>query len=194
MKPDPNSVHTRFDTLRDMMGDPSELAVRKSITKLDKHCREFIRRSPFVCIGTFDGQGKNRHQPQRGPAGFCPGTGRPNALHTGPAREQPTGLDVQSDSEPAIALLFMIPGFNETLRVNGQAVVVQDDVLNEKSSINDKKPQGRYPGVLSIRLFYIAPKRLSVQSYGNRKAGRTGRKCRRSARSSSNRRRRQEKM
>jgi hypothetical protein len=42
---------------------------------------------------------------------------------------------------PAIALLFLIPGFNETLRVNGQAVIVQDDTLNQQSSINGRTPK-----------------------------------------------------
>jgi len=141
MKPDPNSVHTRFDTLRDMMGDPSELAVRKSITKLDKHCREFIRRSPFVCIGTFDGQGKADISPKGDPPGFVQVLDDQTLFI--PDRPGNNRLDSMSNliQNPAIALLFMIPGFNETLRVNGQAVVVQDDVLNEKSSINDKTPK-----------------------------------------------------
>lgn len=141
MKPDPNSVHTKFSTLRDMMGDPSELAVRKSITRLDKHCREFIRRSPFVCIGTSNGKGKADVSPKGDPPGFVQVLDDQTLFI--PDRPGNNRLDSMSNlvMNPAIALLFLIPGFNETLRVNGQAVIVQDDTLNQQSSINGRTPK-----------------------------------------------------
>jgi len=141
MKSDPNSVHTSFSTLRDMMGDPSELAVRKSIPRLDKHCREFIRRSPFVCIGTSNGEGKADVSPKGDPPGFVQVLDDQTLFI--PDRPGNNRLDSMANlvMNPAIALLFLIPGFNETLRVNGQAVIVQDDTLNLQSSINGRMPK-----------------------------------------------------
>ena len=40
------------DELRDLMGEPMDLAARKSVSKLDKYSKEYISRSPFVCIGS----------------------------------------------------------------------------------------------------------------------------------------------
>jgi hypothetical protein len=124
-----------------MMGDPSELAVRKSITRLDKHCREFIRRSPFVCIGTSNGEGKADVSPKGDPPGFVQVLDDQTLFI--PDRPGNNRLDSMSNlvMNPAIALLFLIPGFNETLRVNGQAVIVQDDTLNQQSSINGRTPK-----------------------------------------------------
>jgi hypothetical protein len=124
-----------------MMGDPSELAVRKSITRLDKHCREFIRRSPFVCIGTSNGKGKADVSPKGDPPGFVQVLDDQTLFI--PDRPGNNRLDSMSNlvMNPAIALLFLIPGFNETLRVNGQAVIVQDDTLNQQSSINGRTPK-----------------------------------------------------
>ena len=42
------------DELRDLMGEPMDLAARKSVSKLDKYRKEYISRSHFVCIGSAD--------------------------------------------------------------------------------------------------------------------------------------------
>ena len=67
---EPTQTYSELTALRTFMGKPSELAAKKSITRLDKHCREFISRSPFVCIGTTDGSGKADVSPKGDPPGF----------------------------------------------------------------------------------------------------------------------------
>ena len=56
--------------LRGIMGTPMDLALRKQLGKLDRHCRAFIARSPFLCIGTADADGKADVSPRGDPAGF----------------------------------------------------------------------------------------------------------------------------
>jgi predicted pyridoxine 5'-phosphate oxidase superfamily flavin-nucleotide-binding protein len=56
--------------LRDLMGEPMDLAVRKSVSKLDKYSKEYISRSPFVCIGSADETGKADVSPRGDPPGF----------------------------------------------------------------------------------------------------------------------------
>jgi len=46
------------------------LAVRKSLTALDRHCRDFIARSPFLCIGTSGKSGRADVSPRGDPPGF----------------------------------------------------------------------------------------------------------------------------
>jgi len=55
---DSNSVIGGDSELRNSFGDPMELAVKKQLGKLDVHCKDFISRSPYLCIGTSAEDGK----------------------------------------------------------------------------------------------------------------------------------------
>ena len=127
--------------LRDLMGEPMDLAVRKSVSKLDKYSKEYISRSPFVCIGSADETGKADVSPRGDPPGFVQVLDD-NTLFI-PDRPGNRRVDSMSNiiSNPNIALLFLIPGFDDTLRVNGRAEVVQDDGLNTKSEVKGRKPK-----------------------------------------------------
>ena len=56
--------------LRDIMGPTMDIATYKSRPKLDAHCKAFISRSPFLCIGTANAKGKADVSPRGDPAGF----------------------------------------------------------------------------------------------------------------------------
>jgi len=58
------------EELRALMGEPSELALRKDIGRLDHHCRAFIARSPFVLISTADRSGRCDVSPKGDAPGF----------------------------------------------------------------------------------------------------------------------------
>ena len=58
------------DGLRDIMGPTMDIAIHKSRPKLDKHCKAFIERSPFLCIGTSNADGKADVSPRGDPPGF----------------------------------------------------------------------------------------------------------------------------
>ena len=126
--------------LRDLMGDPMELAARKSIPRLDRYSKEYIRRSPFVCIGSADENGKADVSPRGDPPGFVQVLDDSTLFI--PDRPGNKRVDTMSNiiSNPNIALLFLIPGFDDTLRVNGRAEVIRDDSLNAKSVVKGKKP------------------------------------------------------
>jgi PPOX class probable FMN-dependent enzyme len=127
--------------LRDLMGEPMDLAARKSVSKLDKYSKEYISRSPFVCIGSADETGKADVSPRGDPPGFVQVLDD-NTLFI-PDRPGNRRVDTMSNiiSNPNIALLFLIPGFDDTLRVNGRAEVIQDDGLNAKSEVKGRKPK-----------------------------------------------------
>jgi len=131
---------TSPNELRDLMGDPMDLAARKSVSKLDKYSKEYISRSPFVCIGSADETGKADVSPRGDPPGFVQVLDD-NTLFI-PDRPGNRRVDTMSNiiSNPNIALLFLIPGFDDTLRVNGRAEVIQDDGLNAKSEVKGRKP------------------------------------------------------
>ncbi len=138
---EPTHTYSELTPLRTFMGEPSELAAKKSITRLDKHCREFISRSPFVCIGTTDGAGKADVSPKGDPPGFVQVLDDKTLFI--PDRPGNNRIDSMSNliKDPAIALLFLIPGFDETLRVNGKASVIRDQTLNATSIVKGRVPK-----------------------------------------------------
>lgn len=127
--------------LREIMGPTMDIAIHKSRPKLDEHCKEFIRRSPFLCIGTSNSQGKADVSPRGDPEGFVQVIDD-NHLFI-PDRPGNNRLDTMTNitENPNVGLLFFIPGFNDTLRVNGKARIVQDDGLAEKAKIRGKAPK-----------------------------------------------------
>ena len=127
--------------LRGIMGTPMDLALRKQLGKLDRHCREFIARSPFLCIGTADAGGKADVSPRGDPAGFVQVLDD-NTLII-PDRPGNNRLDTMSNimANPNVGLLFFIPGFEDTLRVNGRATIVSDPAVLERAAVNGKAPK-----------------------------------------------------
>jgi hypothetical protein len=114
------------EALRVLYAAPTERAVKKEIRALDVHCRRFLELSPFVVLATADKDGNADASPRGGAPGFvkvpddrtllipdAPGNNRLDTLENVVA----TGR---------IGLLFMIPGIDETLRVNGRASLSSD--------------------------------------------------------------------
>ena len=127
--------------LRETMGEAMELSVKKSIPSLDKHCREFIGRSPFLCIGTSGAGGRADVSPRGDPPGFVQVLDD-NTLFI-PDRPGNNRLDTMTNiiENPNVGLLFLVPGFDDTLRVNGRATIVRDDALAQAAVVNGKQPK-----------------------------------------------------
>ena len=137
----PEFVIADDSTLRSLFGATHELAVLKCRKALDEHSQAFIKRSPFLCIGTQNADGKADVSPRGDPAGFVEILDR----HTLAIPDRPGNnrLDtlVNILSNPAVGLLFMIPGFDDTLRVNGRASLVNDPELLTRMSVNGRAPK-----------------------------------------------------
>ncbi len=127
--------------LRDIMGTPMDLALRKQLGKLDRHCRAFIARSPFLCIGTADAGGKADVSPRGDPAGFVQVLDDHTLII--PDRPGNNRLDTMTNimANPNVGLLFFIPGFEDTLRVNGRATIVNDPEALARAAVNGKAPK-----------------------------------------------------
>ena len=128
------------DQLRSIMGKPGELVRKKVISYLDEHCKDFLSRSPFLVIATTDELGNCDVSPRGDRPGFALVLDDKHLVI--PERPGNRRIDTLRNilANPKAGLLFLIPGLGETLRVNGKASLVKDDVLLERMAVNGKKP------------------------------------------------------
>lgn len=128
-------------SLRSLFAATHTLAAQKCLPSLDKHAQAFIRRSPFVCIGTQDLAGKADVSPRGDPVGFVKILDRHTlAIPDRPGNNRLDSL-VNILANPTVGLLFIIPGFDDTLRVNGQASLVNDPEILGEMRVEDRVPK-----------------------------------------------------
>ncbi len=127
------------ERLRKLYGQPNPRAAQKVIQSLDRHCREFIANSTFLILATTDGESLDV-SPKGDPAGFVMVQDDKHLLL--PDRPGNNRLDgmINLLKNPRVALIFMIPAVNETLRVNGSA-----NILIDAEILNDFAVKGRSP-------------------------------------------------
>jgi len=135
-----DAVVASEDELRGNYGEPMDIALMKQLGKLDAHCKNFISRSPFLCIGTSAADGKADVSPRGDPPGFVQVLDD-NTIFI-PDRPGNNRLDTMSNivANPDVGLLFLIPGFEDALRVNGKATLVKDKKILERCAVNRKVP------------------------------------------------------
>ncbi len=119
-------MNDRIPELRALYAEPGERAKRKQIPALDRHCKHFIELSPFVVLASADQQNRCDASPRGGEPGFVKVAG--DAMLLIPDSPGNNRLDTLQNIQTSgrLGLLFMIPGFDETLRVNGRARISTD--------------------------------------------------------------------
>jgi PPOX class probable FMN-dependent enzyme len=128
------------DELRAIIGTPLQRALDKAVTELDEYCIDHIARSPFLLIASSDAAGNFDISPKGDPAGFVRVLDRRTLLI--PDRPGNRRADTFSNvlQNPNVALLFLVPGRRETLRVVGRARIVRDQALRESMAAQGKVP------------------------------------------------------
>ena len=132
---------TREPHLRQIIGPPKPRAAAKIADRLNPLTRQFIERSPFVCVATGRPDGGLDISPRGDPAGFVRILDERTLLL--PERPGNRIADTLTNllEDPRIALLFLIPGVGDTFRVNGSACIVDDRELLRPSAVEGKVPQ-----------------------------------------------------
>ena len=132
---------TSVEALRAIYPSPSERALKKQLDKLDRHCRSFIGLSPFVVISSVGADGLADASPR----GDRPGFVQILDDHTIAVPDWPGNnrLDTLSNIivRPSVGLLFLVPGVDETLRVNGEAELRDDEDLRSLFERSGKLPR-----------------------------------------------------
>jgi PPOX class probable FMN-dependent enzyme len=126
--------------LREVLGHPGDRAVGKERPRLDEHCRAFIAQSPFLILGTANASGQCDVSPKGDEPGFVKVLDETHLAI--PDRIGNNRLDGMTNMlvNPHVGLIFLIPGREDTLRVNGRAWIVEDDAILDAMVMKGKRP------------------------------------------------------
>ena len=127
--------------LEGLYGETSERARHKVRPALDVHCRNFIALSPFLLISSASADGRADISPKGDPPGFVKVVDDKTLLI--PDRPGNNRLDGMKNilENPHVGLIFMIPGVNETLRINGRARIITGGSRLHSQAVKGKIPK-----------------------------------------------------
>jgi PPOX class probable FMN-dependent enzyme len=116
-------------------------AAGKTMHRIDQYARQYIGLSPFCCLATSDGNGHADVTPRGDKPGFVRILDEQTLLI--PERPGNNRMDSLRNiiANPSLGLLFFIPGFEDTLRVNGLGRVTKDPRLLAESTVDGKAPK-----------------------------------------------------
>jgi PPOX class probable FMN-dependent enzyme len=127
--------------LRALVGTPVARSLLKEQARIDDHFRAFIATSPFLLIATAGPDGTCDVSPKGDVPGFVRVLDDKRLVI--PDRNGNKRLDGLMNilSNPHVGLLFLVPGRDETLRVNGRAWITNDPALLEPSAVQGIAPR-----------------------------------------------------
>jgi PPOX class probable FMN-dependent enzyme len=130
---------TSKDALRALYRPPNPRSVAKELRQLDRHCRRFVELSPFVVLGSWGERGQDV-SPRGGPPGFVHVLDEVHlAIPDFPGNNRLDTLENILENG-RIGLLFLVPGVDESLRVNGRAVIETDPALRSLAAVEGRLP------------------------------------------------------
>jgi len=127
--------------LRDLLGMPSGRAVTKERTRLHAVDREWLAVSPFCILATSDARGNCDASPKGDPAGRLIHVldDTTVAIAERPGNKRADGY-VNILANPHIGIISIIPGRNETLRINGRARLLRDAPFFDELAVRGRRP------------------------------------------------------
>lgn len=127
--------------LREIVREPSQVIWDKDIGRIDEHARTLIAHSPLVLLATSDAEGTCDVSPKGDPAGSVLVLDDHRlAIADRPGNHRVDGFR-NVLRNPHVGLLFLVPGMNETLRVNGRATIVSDAPFFDDLAIKGRRPR-----------------------------------------------------
>ena len=155
-------VITDKTSLGDLYGQPSERAMLKQLDYIDSHCAAFIKLSPFLIIGTMGKDGLGDVSPRGDAPGFVMVKDERTLLL--PDRLGNNRTDTLSNiiENKGVGLLFLVPGMNETLRINGFAKITIDAAVLEKLAAQGKPPRSALQ--VDVREVYLQCAKALIRS------------------------------
>lgn len=161
MHTDPAHLITDADALQALYGAPGEASLKKEVDHVHPHYRAFIEAAPFAVLAT-SGPGGLDASPRGDPAGFVVVEDEKTLLL--PDRRGNNRVDSLQNvlADPRVALLFLIPGVGETLRVNGTARIGVDPALLARFEMDGKLPRSVL--IVDVQTVYFQCSRALLRS------------------------------
>ena len=127
--------------LREIIGVPTAVVASKISDRLNDLTRQFVERSPFVCVATKLPGGGVDVSPRGDPAGFVRILDERTLLL--PDRPGNRLADTLTNllADPSIGLLFLVPGVGDSFRVNGRGFITDDPQLLAASEVEGSVPK-----------------------------------------------------
>ena len=116
----------------DQFGEMSERARVKVKGEMSEFVQKFIQASPFVVMASSDPDGNCDASPKGGKPGFVKVIDGARLLLPDVAGNRLFQSYQNMDANPHVGLLFMIPGVNDTVRVNGTVSIVNKEELDRQ--------------------------------------------------------------
>ncbi len=139
--------------LRSIYAPAKERAVKKQLPQLDQHCKNFLQLVRFAVLSTCDKDGNMDASPRGGEAGFIKAIDDTTVIipdWTGNNRLDTFTNIVETGR---IGAIFLVPGVDEALRINGAATLRNDEAFTSLCEVN-----GRFPKVvvhIAVREAYL---------------------------------------
>jgi PPOX class probable FMN-dependent enzyme len=134
------SVISTEAELREVMGEANPRSIDKETTYLTGECIRFIAKSPFMLLATSGKNGRCDVAPKGDPGGFVRVLDEKHlVIPDRPGNKRFDGLRNILEN-PHIGLIFLVPGRQETLRVNGRAFITRDEALLDTMLVQGKRP------------------------------------------------------
>jgi PPOX class probable FMN-dependent enzyme len=127
--------------LRDLYRMPADNTRQKVLGRLDQHARAYIDVSPFVLVGTASPDGTADVSPKGGPAGFVVVLDEQRIAIPDLSGNNLLDSITNIVNGSGIGLLFLVPGIDETLRVNGHACLTTDPAVLDACAVKDRRPR-----------------------------------------------------
>ncbi|ACL59451.1 pyridoxamine 5'-phosphate oxidase family protein [Methylobacterium nodulans] len=135
-----STTDTSPAAIRAHYGSPSERALRKELTRLDGHAQAFIALSPFLVIASSDAAGRGDATPRGDAPGFVAVLDEVTLLIPDRPGNRRADTMLNVAENPQVGLLFLVPGLDETLRVNGRARFTTDEALLAPLAVEGRNP------------------------------------------------------
>ncbi|MEV5888515.1 pyridoxamine 5'-phosphate oxidase family protein [Nonomuraea fuscirosea] len=141
MSPSEIRTVTTEAELREIVAAPAQAIWDKDIARIDEHARTIIAHSPFLVLATANENGTCDVSPRGDPAGSVLVLDDHRlVIADRPGNHRLDGLR-NVLTNPQVGLLFIVPGMNETLRVNGRATLVSDAPFFDDLVVKGKRPR-----------------------------------------------------
>ncbi|MEV4537947.1 pyridoxamine 5'-phosphate oxidase family protein [Asanoa sp. NPDC049518] len=131
---------TSHEELRALLGQPGKRVLEKDRKELHQRDRDWLAASPFVLVATSGADGTCDVSPKGDPAGFALVLDDTTiAIPERPGNKRADGFHNIIDN-PHVGLIFMIPGRDDTLRINGRATIVSDAPWFDEMIVKGHRP------------------------------------------------------